>query len=214
MKHVFIVVLVIASMLFVVNSCGTNNTDSDDVKPSNEIGDENNDEEDNEPMAITPIAHTDVVPYQRVTHDASFDFGVVAFSKPGIDNVSFAIASGTAMYNGTSPLVSTSMALNTRVASAEYDGVWEYYVTIAASDFSGNGTFIVTPTVTDNEGNTRVLDAVTMIVEGDSAYTHNFAYVNSSTGNDVIGQANTALRFQTIQAAVTAAQAANGEDSS
>jgi hypothetical protein len=164
---------------------------------------------------VTPIAHTDVVPYQHVTYGSSFNFGVVAFSKPGIKNVSFVIASGTATYNGSSPLISSSMVLNTRVASAEYPGVWEYYITISASDFSGNGTFTVTPTVTDNDGNTRVLDAVTMIVEGDNAYTHNYAYVNSSTGIDATGQANSStLKFQTIQAAVTAAQIANGDDSS
>ena len=44
-----------------------------------------------EVYALTPIAHTDVVPYQRIQYGSSFDFGVVAFSKPGINRVDFAI---------------------------------------------------------------------------------------------------------------------------
>lgn len=165
--------------------------------------------------AYSPVARTDVVPYQRVEYGSSFKFGVVAFSKPGIDNVSFAIASGTATYNGASPVTSSAMALNTRVASAEYSGVWEYFITISASDFTGNGTFTVTPTVTDNNSNTRVLPAVTMIVEGSSADFNQYEAWVDIEGSDGTGTVDDDTDpFPSIQSAITATQTANGGDSS
>lgn len=162
-------------------------------------------------FALTPIAHTDVVPYQRIDHGTSFNFGVVAFSKPGINRVQFAI-SGQGYTGGVK--TSSSMALNTRVKSAEYDGVWEYFVTISASEFTGNGPITVRPTVYDNGGNTRVLDAVTLIVEGASAnFNQREAWVSSaSDGTGTVGNRNDP--FPTIQAAVSAAQSANGGTSS
>lgn len=162
--------------------------------------------------AFSPIAHTDVVPYQRIKHGSSFDFGVVAFSKPGIEQVRFVI-SGQG-YSGDVK-TATAMELNTRVASAEYPGVWEYFVTMRAEEFTDNGPITVTPTVTDNAGNTRALDPVTLIVEGESAdFNRIEAWVDLSqpAGAGTVGQPNDP--FPSIQAAVSAAQAANGGSSS
>lgn len=162
--------------------------------------------------AFSPIAHTDVVPYQRIKHGSSFDFGVVAFSKPGIEQVRFAI-SGQG-YSGDVK-TATAMELNTRVASAEYPGVWEYFVTLRAAEFTGNGPITVTPTVTDKAGNTRALDPVTLIVEGESTnFDRIEAWVDLSqpAGSGSVGQPNNP--FPSIQAAISAAQAANGGSSS
>lgn len=165
-----------------------------------------------EAFSFTPIAHTDVVPYQRIEYGSSFNFGVVAFSKPGINRVDFAI-SGQGYTGGTK--TSNRMKLNPRVASAEYNGVWEYFVPIAASEFTRNGSITVTPTVYDNNGNTRVLDAVTLIVEGISAdFNRREAWVDPSRSDGVgtVGKRNDP--FPDIQSAVSAAQTENGGDSS
>ena len=167
-----------------------------------------------EAFALQPIAHTDVVPYQRIEYGSSFNFGVAAFSKPGIRNVSFAIASGTAAYKGSSPRISTSMALNTRVASSltGHPGVWEYYISIPASDFSSNGTFTVTPTVTDNNSNKRILETVTLWVEGANDITPYEAWVDAgaSDGAGTVGDSKDP--FPNLVAAVSALSTANGGD--
>ncbi len=163
-------------------------------------------------FAYSPIAVTDVVPYQRVEYGASFNFGVPAFSKPGIEKVEFIIV-GQGYSGGVK--TSTTMALNTRVASAEYEGVWEYYVTISASEFSNNGTITVTPKVTDNNSNVRDLDAVTLIVEGASAdfdQVEAWVDIEGSDGTGTVDDENDP--FPSIQSAITAAQTANGGSSS
>jgi len=168
-------------------------------------------------FALTPIAHTDVVPYQRIEYGGSFTFGVVAFSKAGINRVEFAI-SGQGYSGGTK--TSSAMELNTRhahtepaVPMASWPGVYEYFVTISASEFTSNGTISVTPTVVGNDGGSRVLGSTTLIVEGANATNRNYAYVNPSTGSDSC-QANTTDRCRTIERAVQVAQAANGGNSS
>jgi len=169
-------------------------------------------------FALIPIARTDVVPYQRIEYGESFTFGVVAFSKTGIDRVEFSI-SGQGYSGGTK--ISSTMALNTRHAHTEsavplasWPGVYEYFVTISATEFTSNGTISVMPTVFGNDGGSRILSPTTLIVEGAGAYTHNYAYVNPSTGNDSTCSANTTSRCRTIERAVELAQAVNGGDSS
>lgn len=169
-------------------------------------------------LALTPIARTDVVPFQRIEYGTTFKFGVVAFSKAGINRVDFAI-SGQGYSGGTK--TSSTMALNSRLAHVEsevshasWPGVYEYFVEISSSEFTSNGAITVTPTVRGSDGGSRSLPAVTLIVEATKAYTHNFAIVNSSTGNDSSGQANSSTnKFKTIGAAVAVAQAANGGSS-
>lgn len=164
-------------------------------------------------FAITPIAHNNVVPYQRIEYGKTFNFGVVTFSKPGINRVDFNI-SGQGYSGGVK--TSSTMALNTRVASALYDGVWEYWVSINSSEFNGNGPITVSPTVYDNDNNTRVLETITLIVEGASAgFNRISSWVDTENGNDRTGKVgNSFYPYKTIQVAVTAAQSANGGDSS
>jgi hypothetical protein len=173
--------------------------------------------------ALTPIAKTDVVPYQRIEYGTTFKFGVIAFSKAGVDNVSFAISSGTATYTGSSPKVSSSMALNTRVAHSTTDGpsghtgwagVWEYYIEIPASDFSSNGTFTVTPTVNGSDSGTKVLSAVTLYVEATGAGAYDYCYADSVSGNDGTCSANSSNKCATLGKAMELVQAANSGSSS
>ena len=157
-------------------------------------------------FALTPIARVDVVPHQRIEYDTTFKFGVVAFSKEGINKVDFVI-SGQGYSGGTKTV--TEMTLNDRTE------VWEYWVPIASSEFSGNGAITVAATATSNtSGDTKSLDPLTLIVEGVSAYNHTEAWVDSVNGNDGTGVVdNSNLPFQTIPAAVIAAQTANGGSS-
>ena len=163
-------------------------------------------------FALTPIAHTDVVPYQRIEYGTSFNFGVVAFSKAGIDRVDFAI-SGQGYSGGTKS--SSSMALNTRVAStspgAEYPGVYEYYVTISASEFTSNGMITVTPTVNGNDGGTKSLPAVTLYVEGANDESPTEAWVDANTSDGAGTLNNDADPFPTISSAISAIETANGD---
>jgi hypothetical protein len=161
---------------------------------------------------IKPIARTDVVPYQRIDYGTTFNFGVVAFSKPGIDCVEFVI-SGQGYAGGVK--TSTEMTLNTRVASAEYTGVWEYWVPISSSEFSSNGEITVTPTVYDNDGNTRKLVSTVLIVEGASADFNRYeAWVNTATSDGEGTVGNPADPYPTVQSAINATQSANGGSSS
>ena len=163
-------------------------------------------------FALTPIARTDVVPYQRIEFGKSFNFGVVAFSKPGIDRVEFEIL-GQGYAGGVKR--SSAMALNTRVVSEKYDGVWEYFVPISASEFNSNGPVTVTPTVYDNEGNRRDLDPVTLIVEGASAgFNQHKAWVNPSASDGAGTVGDQTDPFPSITSAVSATQSANGGSSS
>ena len=77
--------------------------------------------------ALSPVARVDVVPYQRIEYGTTFNFGAVAFSKEGIDKVDFVI-SGQGYSGGTK--TATEMTYNSRT------GVWEYWVTIASSEFT------------------------------------------------------------------------------
>ena len=163
--------------------------------------------------AFSPIAHTDVVPYQRIEYGTTFNFGVVAFSKGGIDRVDFAI-SGQGYASGTK--TTSTMRLNTRVATtspgAEYPGVYEYYVEISSSEFSTNGTITVIPTVYGNTSGSRVLPTITLYVEGASDEAPVEAWI-SPTGNDSTGTVNNRnLPYATLAGAVTDIEAANGGD--
>jgi hypothetical protein len=163
-------------------------------------------------FALTPIAHTDVVPYQRIEYGTSFKFGVVAFSKAGIEKVDFVI-SGQGYSSGTK--TSTSMALNTRVAStspgAEYSGVYEYYVTIPSSEFTSNGTITVTPTVTGDDAGTKELAEVTLYVEGasDEEQTEAWVDIDGSDGTGTLN--NSGDPYPSIATALADIESEDGE---
>lgn len=163
-------------------------------------------------FAISPIAHTDVVPYQRIHFGETFNFGVIAFSKPGIDRVEFAI-SGLGYVNGDK--ISNSMTLNTRVASDLYNGAYEYHVPISSSEFFGDGTITVTPKVYDNDGNVRELYPVTLVVEGSTPdYNRVRAWVDAANSDGMGSVGDEDDPFPTIQSAINAAQAENNDTSS
>jgi len=166
-------------------------------------------------FALTPITRTNVVPYQRIEYGTIFTFGVVAFSKAGIDRVEFSI-NGQGYSSGSK--TASTMTLNTRHAHTEpavphaaWPGVYEYYVEIASNEFTSNGAIMVTPTVYGKDAGTKVLDAVHMIVEATGPGSRVEAWVDSVTGNDGTGEVgNSGKPYATIEAAVTATQTANG----
>lgn len=175
-------------------------------------------------FAITPIAHLDMIPYQRVTYGGSLKVGVVAFSKPGIADVAYTITPTSGTYTcsaGTGESCAsnikhtTTMRQNTDIATTEWpNGVWEYYVTLNSSEFTDNTSFTVSVTVTDNSSNTRTLDTITLLAEGASAYTHHYAYVDGTNGNDSTCSADQAVnKCKTISTAVSKAQTANSSSS-
>lgn len=153
-------------------------------------------------MANTPIARYDIVPHQRI--GSTFKAGIVAFSKDGIDNVSFAIAGQG--YGGTNPLVASAMTLNDRT------DVWEYWVTINGSDFSTSGEFTITATITGIDTGSRVMSALPLLVDGGSTLTQYEAWV-STTGNNDTGEVdNESLPYEDIDKAIEALQIAKGSD--
>lgn len=163
--------------------------------------------------ALTPIARFDVVPRQRVEYGSSFNVGVVAFSKAGIQDVVFTII-GQGYSSGTK--TSTSMTLNTRVASASpgavRDGVYEYYVNIPANEFSTDGTFTVSALVTGDDAGTKSLSAITLLVEATGAGTPVEAWI-ATDGNDSTGAVDDDTKpYLTMAAAVTDIETANGGD--
>ena len=95
---------------------------------------------------LTPIARWDVVPYQRINAGETFNVGVVAFSKEGIDRVEFDI-SGQGYSGGTK--TATEMTYNPRT------DVWEYWVPVNASEFTSDGVIEINATVIGNDGGVR-----------------------------------------------------------
>ncbi len=154
-------------------------------------------------LAFQPVARFDVVPYQRIKFGQSFKVGVVAFSKPGIERVDF-WASGQGYASGTKTV--TAMSLN------DQTGVWEYWASFPASEFTSNGAVTIYAQAKDNNGNKRNL-SLSMIAEGASAFTPVSAWVSPS-GDDTTGAVNnSSLPFKTISTAKTKIQAANGGNS-
>lgn len=168
----------------------------------------------NTAQALTPIARVDAVPYQRIEYGTTFNFGVVAFSKEGIDRVEFNI-SGQGYTGGVK--TATEMTKNTQVASIEttgHDGVWEYWVPISSNEFTSNGAITITPTVYGKDNDTRILDPITLIVEATEIGTHTTAWVDSVSGNNATGQVDDINHpYLTIAAAVSAAQTAHSGNS-
>ncbi|HDR68554.1 MAG TPA: hypothetical protein ENN61_05830 [Bacteroidaceae bacterium] len=155
-------------------------------------------------FAFKPVARWDVVPYQRIKYGSSMKIGVIAFSKPGINRV--VITPSGQGYSGGAKTV-TAMTLNDRT------GVYEYWTTLSAGEFTGNGAITVSAVVYDNDNNSRSL-SLSLIVEGASAYSPKVAWVDATRGNDSTGTVgNQSAPYRTIGAAVAAAQTANGGSS-
>ncbi len=159
---------------------------------------------------VTPIARWDVVPRQRINAGETFNCGVVAFSKPGVERVRFAI-SGQG-YSGPSPIDVTEMTHNDRV------GVWEYWVPISADAFASDGPITVEATVIGNDGGVRNsetalgsgLEALTLYVNPNGTLPANVAWV-AVNGDNATGVVNDPTRpFERVSAAMQAIAALQG----
>lgn len=156
--------------------------------------------------ALRPIARYDVVPHQRFSIGEIFNFGVVAFSKEGINRIEFTI-SGQG-YSGRNPKVSTGMSYNPRTQ------VWEYWIPINAADFSSNGVFHVNAVVYGNDGGTHELGDLPLVVNATGALARPEAWVDGTAGNNLTAEVgNSTLPFATVGAAVEAIQSVNGGSS-
>ncbi len=142
----------------------------------------------------TPIARWDTVPYQRINAGETLKCGVVAFSKNGIQKVSFSI-------NGGAPIDATAMTYN------DQSEVYEYWIPIRASDFTADGPITVEATVygtdggvrdKDTDGGGQGLDPLTLVVNPKGTLPQPQAWVDVN-GSDATGQVNNASRpFATI----------------
>ncbi len=163
---------------------------------------------------LTPIARWDVVPYQRINPGETLNCGVVAFSKTGIARVEFTIISSA--YTGSSPVDATEMLLN------EQTGVYEYWVPIAADDFTSDGLFTVEAKVFGTDGGMRDkdtdgghlgLDALTLFANSQGTLPANEAWVHPTAGDDASGAVNDPGHpYATMGGAMLAIQQAQGGD--
>ena len=101
---------------------------------------------------VLPIARYDVAPHQRIEKGETFNFGVIAFHKDGIDRVVFEVTG--AGYNGPESVTVTEMTLNPRT------DVWEYWFPLSASSFTQAGNIQVKATVHSNDGASYVPSAL------------------------------------------------------
>lgn len=151
-------------------------------------------------QAYAPAARFNLVPYQRIPHGGSLAVGVVAFGKPGIDRVEFS-ATGQGYSGGTK--TATTMTLNSA------SNTWEYWVSFAAAEFSGNGAVTISATAFDELGNSRSL-TLPLIAEGASGATPPSAWAAPGGNNSTCVVGSEAAPCQTIAGAVAKIQAANG----
>lgn len=152
-------------------------------------------------FSLTPIAHWDAVPNQRISVGEVFNLGIVAFSKDGIDRVVFSI-NGQG-YTGETEKISESMKYNQRT------DVFEYWIPIDAEDFTGDGVFTVSADVYGNDGGVRSLQDISLVVNSSGGLYQPKAWV-SINGNDDYGAIdNQDRKFKTISAAISAIQSVN-----
>lgn len=136
-----------------------------------------------------PIAHFDVVPRQVIT--GSFELGVVAFHKDGIDRVDFRIGDG----ENSLSLSSDQFTLNPRT------NVEEYWVTLNPAGFN-DGLITITANVYAKGGaGQRELTINLYVDNSGTAFADPQYFVSPTTGNDENGGTR-AAPFQTIQKAL------------
>jgi K319-like protein len=150
---------------------------------------------------VTPIARWDVTPRQRINAGEALKLGVVAFSKNGISKVRFSVS-------GKPDVDVTSMTLN------DQSGVWEYWFSLAANDFSSDGQVTVNATAFGADGAARVLEALPFTVNPKGTLRQGQAWVAASGGSDSTGAVNNSSKpFATVGKAIDAIRAwmsANG----
>ncbi len=171
MKKIIRIMCISVITLGILTGCW-NNDDSADKKNSGGSGDIVN------PNALTPIARWDVVPNQRITKGETLNVGVVAFSKAGIDRVTFTV-SGQG-YSGTNPVSATAMTHNAQT------NVYEYWFPLNADSFSTNGVFTIQATAYGKDGGILTLPTYSFVVNATGTLAVPKAWVSTS-GNNTTG---------------------------
>lgn len=139
------------------------------------------------------IARWDVVPFQ--TFAGSFNVGVVAFHREGIDRVEFSV-------NGGPWLAVRQMTLNPQT------GVNEYVATLNAADFA-DGALEVRAIVHPMVGEARVLESLPLSANAGGSLASLVRYV-SPTGNDTNNGLTPATAFATTNRAAHSITQAQG----
>jgi hypothetical protein len=152
--------------------------------------------------ALTPISRWDIVPHQRLDYGATLNVGVVAFSKAGINHISFVVAGQG--YSGPSPITVSAMSYNSQTK------VYEYWFPLASSSFSTDGVFTIAATAYGSDAGALALPTYSFVVNATGSLPAPKAWV-SATGNDSTGAVNDRTHpFSTTTAAVVALNSANG----
>ncbi len=134
---------------------------------------------------LTPIARWDVVPWQRIEHGETLNCGVVAFSKAGIERVTFRV--------GGERRDVTEMTHN------DQSGVHEYWIPVAAGDFDRDGLVTLTATVRGADGGVRELEALPLVVNPTGSLPRPEAWADAENGSDETGRVNDPAKpFKTI----------------
>lgn len=156
--------------------------------------------------AVTPVARWDVVPHQSIAPGEQFKAGIVAFSKAGVDRV--VVTVNGQGYRGPNPLESTSMAWNDRT------GVYEYWVSVDATDFASHGPITLSARVYGLDGDFRDLEDLPLVAMPPGAPSPPFAWVSASGDDRSARIGDPRLPFPSIAAALSAiASAKNGDGS-
>jgi hypothetical protein len=147
-------------------------------------------------QGVTPIARWDLAPWQRVNAGETLNAGVVAFSKFGIDHVAFTL---------TSSDEARQVEVNTMTYN-EQSRVYEYWIPIAANDFSSDGPISIDATVYGADGGTRDLPSLPLVVNPGGTLPQPQAWVDTQ-GNDANARVNDPSRpYRTIGVALAGLQ--------
>jgi hypothetical protein len=156
-------------------------------------------------QTLTPIARWDTVPNQRITNGEVLNVAVVAFSKAGMNDVTFTVTGQG--YTGLSPIQITAMTYN------EQTKVYEYWFPLEAINFSTNGVFTISAVANGKDAGTKPLDTLSFVVNRTGTLGAPKAWV-STTGSNSTGKVGVrASPFATLGGAVSAIQASNGGSS-
>jgi hypothetical protein len=154
----------------------------------------------------TAIARWDVVPYQEFND--TFNVGVVAFHKNGINRVDFFI-SGALIGS------SNEMTLNPQT------GVWEYWTELDAAEYSSSQLIKIDALVYPSFGEVRNLSdgSLTQIDAGDGSLylwvdkgdlAHQIKYASDLTGNDNNDGNTPASAYKTLKKAYDSVKSQEG----
>lgn len=132
------------------------------------------------------IARWDVVPYQEF--DGELEIGVVAFHRNGIDRVEFSAEGGEWV-------AVEEMTENPRT------GVWEYWITIDASEFEDGLAEIRAIAYPEGAGEPRLLEPLILNANGGGSWGAGDVYV-AMNGDDYTGDGSQDRPYRTIWGAM------------